>query len=67
MPCIQYSQYRRCGHCIHVYTVTIVDIVFFVDIVASGYNVTHVYKALVDTTTAAPCVYIVAIGLITYN
>ena len=39
----------------------------FVNIVVSGYNVTHVYKALVNTTTLAPCVYIVAIGLIPYN
>ena len=41
--------------------------VAFVNIVVSGYNVTHVYKALVNTTTLAPCVYIVAIGLILYN
>ena len=50
-----------------VYTVAIGDIIFFVDIVASGYNVAHVYKALVNTTTAASCVHIVAIGLILYN
>ena len=50
-----------------VYTVAIGDIIFFVDIVASGYNVAHVYKALVNTTIIAPCVYIVAIGLILYN
>ncbi|MBQ7427760.1 MAG: hypothetical protein IJV20_11010 [Prevotella sp.] len=51
----------------HVYTVTIVDIVFFVNIVVSEYNVAHVYKALVDITTVASCVYIVAIGFIPYN
>ena len=50
-----------------VYTVAIGDIIFFVDIVASGYNVAHVYKALVNTTTAASCVHIVAIGLIANN
>ena len=50
-----------------VYTVAIVDIVFFVDIVAFGYNVAHVYKALVDAMTVAPCVYIVAIGFIANN
>ena len=59
-----------------MYTVIIVVIVTFVDIVVheynvafvnnvvSGYNVTHVYKALVNTTTLASCVYTVAIGLI---
>ena len=50
-----------------VYTVAIGDIGFFVDIVAFGYNVAHVYKDLVDATTVASCVYIVAIGLILYN
>ena len=62
-----------------VYTGAIGDIVSFVDnvireynvafvnIVVSGYNVTHVYKALVNTTIEASCVYIVAIGLILYN
>ena len=62
-----------------VYTVAIGDIVFFVDnvvhgynvafvnIVVSGYNVAHVYKVLVEATTVASCVYIVAIGLILYN
>ena len=50
-----------------VYTVAIGDIVFFVNIVVSGYNVAHVYRALVDAKTAASCVYIVDIGLILYN
>ena len=62
-----------------MYAVAIGDIVFFVDnvvhefnvafvnIVVSKYNVAHVYKALVNTTTVASCVYIVDIGLILYN
>ena len=50
-----------------VYTVAIGDFVSFVDIVASGYNVAHVYKALANTMTLASCVYIVAIGLIANN
>ena len=41
--------------------------VAFVNIVVSGYNATYVYKALVNTTIIASCVYIVAIGLIPYN
>ena len=62
-----------------VYTVIIVGIVFpednvvhednvdFVNNVVSGYNVTHVYKALANTMILASCVYIVAIGLIANN
>lgn len=50
-----------------VYTVAIGDIVFFVNIVVSGYDVAHVYRALVDATTIAFCVYIVDIGFIPYN
>ena len=42
------------------------DNVDFVNNVVSGYIVAHVYKALVNTTIAASCVYIVAIGLIPY-
>ena len=49
------------------YIVFFVYNVAFVNIVVSGYNVAHVYKVLVDATTVASCVYIVAIGLILYN
>ena len=43
------------------------DNVAFVNNVVSGYNEAHVYKVLVNTTTLASCVYIVAIVLIQYK
>ena len=43
------------------------DNVDFANNVVSVYNVTHVYKALVNTMTLASCVYIVAIVPIPYN